>query len=418
MISLMAQLLIWMSLCVFLIGTLIIIVKDNYGFIGLGFCIYWILFFLFPATFHLKTGVYPFYSMSYEEAPQAYAALAVLIFSLFFFLGFFIKSSKKIKKYHSPNLSVKVRNIYIFLFFSLAIQFYLIASHGASLFLVSRSDFNLESFGSGVGGVALVGFIRSLSFATVLVVFFLLRRQTSTLVFALCATSSLVTFAVVNFPLALPRYIFFSYILSLIYILLANKTRNKFYVFSLFALGVTTVFPAFSNLTRHGGRFVFDEFTKYYSSSGDFDGFQSLINTLIYVTDNGLSYGYQALGVILVLIPRAFWPDKPLPTGSLVSEHLGYSFVNISAPIISEIYIDFGWIGLPILSFILGILLRTIDLHSIISKKSGDWVGIFVSAAIFSTIIIVMRGSLMAIISNVVLLVLLVWFTARISVRR
>ena len=106
-----------------------------------------------------------------------------------------------------------------------------------------------------------------------------------------------------------------------------------------------------SHITRGEGDFQLDLF-KYYQSSGDFDGFQSIINTVIYVNTYGFSYGNQIISSILSFIPRSIWASKADPTGSVAASAAGYEYVNISAPLPAEFFIDFGFIGLIYFFFI------------------------------------------------------------------
>lgn len=411
MTSVLAQSLVWVSLIIFLIATMVIIFRNNYGFIGLGFCIYWILFYLFPATFHLSYGYFPFYSMFYKTLYQEMAAIATLVFTTFFFFGFFISKPKKNILYNGSVL-IRMDRVFLFFIISIVVQIFSVIYFGSSSFLLKRNEISIESFGGGVGSIAFLSFVRTLSFITVLVVCFLLYKKIDSIKywFGVCVVLSV--FFIINYPLALPRYIFFSYILSLLYFLMACKTREKIFVFMCFALGITTVFPALGEITRGSGDVSNVSFSEYYMSSGDFDGFQSVINTMIYVTDNGLSFGYQILGVLFIFIPRSIWLEKPIPTGTVIADHVGYAFTNISSPIISEIFIDFGWFGLPVLAFFIGVLIRKVDMYSIRSKTDNDWVGIFVSGSVFSMIIIIMRGSLMGVMGNVVLFIFLTWLVA------
>jgi hypothetical protein len=81
----------------------------------------------------------------------------------------------------------------------------------------------------------------------------------------------------------------------------------------------------------------------------NYDAFSNIMATLDYITKNGFSYGYQLLSAVLFFVPRSIWVSKPISTGQLVGEHLidnfGFSFSNLSNPLISEGYINFGIIG-------------------------------------------------------------------------
>jgi len=97
----------------------------------------------------------------------------------------------------------------------------------------------------------------------------------------------------------------------------------------------------------------------------NYDAFANIMATIDYVNKYGFSYGYQFLGGILFFIPRSIWESKPLSTGQLVGEHLindyGFSFSNLSNPLVSESFINFGLIGVILTAIILAyILIRMI----------------------------------------------------------
>jgi len=60
------------------------------------------------------------------------------------------------------------------------------------------------------------------------------------------------------------------------------------------------------------------------TTSYDFDGFRSMIDGVSYVQENGVALGRQLSGID-VLVSRPYWPNKPEPTGVMVSENAGYS---------------------------------------------------------------------------------------------
>ena len=89
----------------------------------------------------------------------------------------------------------------------------------------------------------------------------------------------------------------------------------------------------------------------------NYDAFSNISATINYVSKYGLSFGYQLLSGLLFFVPRAIWSSKPISTGELVGEHLiedyGFNFSNLSNPLVSEGYINFGWSGVILLSVIL-----------------------------------------------------------------
>jgi hypothetical protein len=81
----------------------------------------------------------------------------------------------------------------------------------------------------------------------------------------------------------------------------------------------------------------------------NYDAFANLMATVDYVSKNDFSFGYQLLSAFLFFIPRSIWPSKPISTGELVGNYLmddyGFKFNNLSNPMVSEGYINFGLFG-------------------------------------------------------------------------
>ncbi|MBI3425574.1 MAG: hypothetical protein HY011_21835 [Acidobacteria bacterium] len=90
--------------------------------------------------------------------------------------------------------------------------------------------------------------------------------------------------------------------------------------------------------------------------------------------------GETILNSFLALIPRAIWPDKPFRAGSegLVTEYTGIVFgENTSVGIgqVMEFYINFGYTGIVIGFFVIGVLIGLIDKGAVARLKENDWQG-------------------------------------------
>ena len=93
-----------------------------------------------------------------------------------------------------------------------------------------------------------------------------------------------------------------------------------------------------------------------------YDAFANIMATIDYVNHEGFSWGKQLLGVFTFYIPRALWSDKPLGTGQLVGNYLidEYHFVfnNLSNPLVSEGYINFGIAGVILMAILLAYFVK------------------------------------------------------------
>lgn len=92
-----------------------------------------------------------------------------------------------------------------------------------------------------------------------------------------------------------------------------------------------------------------------------YDAFINIAATIDYVKYEGFSYGEQLLSSLLFFVPRKLWFDKPISTGQLVGEHLidkyDFTYSNLSNPMVSEGYINFGVVGVIFIAIALGYML-------------------------------------------------------------
>jgi hypothetical protein len=116
--------------------------------------------------------------------------------------------------------------------------------------------------------------------------------------------------------------------------------------------------------------------------------------TVDYVSAHGLSYGYQLLGSLLFFVPRSFWTFKPTSTGELVGDYLidkyEFDYNNLSNPIVSEGYIDFGFFGL----FFMAIILAYYIIKLMSWLQSPDPLKKFIAFYFAIHLIFLLRGDL------------------------
>lgn len=91
----------------------------------------------------------------------------------------------------------------------------------------------------------------------------------------------------------------------------------------------------------------------------NYDAFVNISATIEYVQIHGMSLGYQSLSAFLFFIPRSFWLSKPISTGELIGNHLieqhNFTFNNLSNPLVSEGYINFGILGVMFMAVFLAV---------------------------------------------------------------
>ena len=88
-----------------------------------------------------------------------------------------------------------------------------------------------------------------------------------------------------------------------------------------------------------------------------YDAYANILATVEYVSVTGYSFGYQLLSTLLFFIPRSIWTSKPLSTGEVVGNYLieehNFTFNNLSNPMVSEGFINFGIIGVILMALLL-----------------------------------------------------------------
>ena len=127
-----------------------------------------------------------------------------------------------------------------------------------------------------------------------------------------------------------------------------------------------------------------------------YDAWSELLATVKYVQVYGLTYGKQLLGVLFFFVPRSIWPDKPVGSGHLVAQNLLMTqydmwFTNLSNPLPSEGYINFGIIGVALFAIILGKVSRVMDIY-----QSKNDIRKYISIYISLNMTFMLRGDLMS----------------------
>jgi hypothetical protein len=101
---------------------------------------------------------------------------------------------------------------------------------------------------------------------------------------------------------------------------------------------------------------------QYLAASSDVDSLGMTALCQQWVDQFGHSWGRQIAGAFLFWIPRAIWQTKPIGTGAMVTQDLGFDFNNLAPPITAEALTDFGLPGTLVFGALFGWVLARIDL--------------------------------------------------------
>jgi hypothetical protein len=123
-------------------------------------------------------------------------------------------------------------------------------------------------------------------------------------------------------------------------------------------LGTLVVYPL-ANLFRTQDFQLSSGFQAF--ATPDFDGFQQVVNSISFVRDIGHSWGLYSVSALGYFVPRSIWHGKAFPASEDVAAHRGYVFTNLSQPFDSEMYVEFGVVGMVVVLLALGWALGRLD---------------------------------------------------------
>lgn len=224
----------------------------------------------------------------------------------------------------------------------------------------------------------------------------------------------LVTLILLANPINSSRYLSGTVLLAILAALGIYSTVGKFRAVAIGAVtGMLVLFPLLDTFRNSLSAQVRLATPVDALLSGDFDAFAQIVNSLEYIATMGITWGNQALGVILFWVPRAVWPGKADDTGIVLAEFKNYGFTNLSAPLPAELLMNFGWPALFIGMLLLGFLLRRLD-HRAELQLQATPIPPVLGCILPFYLLLVLRGSLLQATANLAAILLFSWFvTAR-----
>jgi hypothetical protein len=160
---------------------------------------------------------------------------------------------------------------------------------------------------------------------------------------------------IANYPPGLARLWLGTLVMSYLFVLVPWKRWTMQALVILFATSLVYIFPYADRFRAPEAQIATERFSAIQEwhtvgeamiNKGDYDPFQTFINSVMYVDRYGIMWGRNLIGAAFFWVPRAWWPDKPIGSGMQVTESLGYGDWNISAPLWMEAYLAFGTFGI------------------------------------------------------------------------
>lgn len=383
----------------------------------IAFSLYFSFFFSLPGFLQMLWYGFPFYGMTYpREIAEAGSIVSLLCALTVYSAYYFYWRKSRSSSFATESLTPICEPTPVYLcFFFMALSLTCATLVGWGAMLSDRGERETVS----TGNLILTTIAHSASFVAFLHAS--VWRGSRLRRLGLGAISFLCFFAT-NPPLAIPRFQLAAYAFSF-FLAHSRFTRRDRAFFCISVVGgILTVFPAISILSRKGGDlrdFFNGGVLTYYGSSGDFDGFQSVLSVMRYVDATGFKLGINILSAAFVFVPRSLWPSKSPGTGADAAEYLGFAFTNLSAPLPAELWVDFGYLGVFLGGAIVGALLFKGD--TTFSNPNSSIHRRLLWSVIFGFIIILLRGSLVAVVAPIgltILLFILLAFLSRITLSR
>ncbi|WSC18107.1 hypothetical protein OIE64_34045 [Streptomyces brevispora] len=236
--------------------------------------------------------------------------------------------------------------------------YYVLKLGGPAVFFSSRQEISASVADSGVmSGESNVGSAFLKGFGTVpalLALLFYTRRLVTSRRARRSPSTVLVWFAllivnlVVNNPVSNARYWFLTVLVSLLFTAFPAGAAMYRSVLAMGVIGALVLFP-------YADRFRYDDsgYRPVQSSSvfeplatKDYDQTVMFANTISWVGTRGHTYGRQLAGSAFFFVPRSAWSGKPQDTGVRVGQWMGMNMTNLSAPLWTELWVDFGAPGM------------------------------------------------------------------------
>jgi hypothetical protein len=332
----------------------------------------------------LATKEYP-WPGGYEEWVSAYALLIILVGYVAYDIGswlgrlYYYKNGSRLIPY---SFSLSKRKAYLLSLFAVVASLIAVQQLGGADVILGATRYSLDQAvdpeAAKATGLIWGTLLRVPPYIALLTMWwiwlnretFLTRRWQKVSHIAILLLLLILNLAVNN-PISLNRFFLGTIIISFVTISLSWNERRSFSAWVVCLVFMLVIIFPYSDIFREENQNLnFAPVTTQLASNGDYDAFQQIANTVMFVSDDGITNGHQLLGALLFWVPRVVWPGKPVGSGQHVAEHIGYDFTNLSSPLWAEAYINAGLIGVVAVLLLFGLVTSLLQQGYVASMKT------------------------------------------------
>jgi oligosaccharide repeat unit polymerase len=228
----------------------------------------------------------------------------------------------------------------------------------------------------------------------------------------LVLTLLIIATLILNSPIAMPRQWIATIVAALLFALPSlQKKPNATRALIAGAIFVSiALFPYAAYFRTSTGFKQPQGVSQSLETKGDYDSFEMISAGVQYTHEEGFRYGTQALGDMLFFVPRSTWSSKAEDTGAYIAEHFHLSFTNLSAPLWIESYIDFSYLGVIVVFFLYGLIMRRSDDRFV--RRNSPF-ALFIIPLLAGYTGILLRGPLLSSVPRLIAMLIIAWLISR-----
>lgn len=396
------------------------------------FYVFVYVFLAVPALAQSVSGRYPLDGLTYDSSTVSAGLLHILAGVIAYEVGWRLRRRRTDTAggRAGPSFSFSAWRCVVIGAIGLGFAFTRVAQLGVAAFFTSRADTTAALTGTEgtqtpyymtenkAAGLIIIFLSQVLVFVALFVILYARRHRlwpTTTprqdFVWRLYIAVLIAANVVMNNPMGNGRFWFSIVIVAFlsIYVPYDRPNSQRFYVCSaLFILFFS--FASLDLFRAQGSTLEISGPGTTFVDNGTYAMFQMELNSIRFVEDEGNTDGQQMLGYVFNFVPRQLWSDKPIPTGQLVDPPSARSTTAWS-----ELYVDFGVVGVVVFFAVYGSMSRRLTERSRSVGPGLLHAGLPI-LAVFQ--LLLLRGSLLPVVGALYQLIfvfacLLTWHASR-----